>query len=128
MQDADFHALTLQVLWLAYAMMVTLGFVAHRTHFWTMGAIVDVLSFGSWTRACQVLLAMAVSLLGFSFLTGLGAINPTQTLYASAKWFGSLTPWVASCLVRAWSWRLVVAIKHSSGWARATSSPGWCFW
>jgi hypothetical protein len=87
MQDADFQALTLQVLWLAYALMATLGFVAHRTHFCTMGAIVDVLSFGSWTRACQVLLAMAVSLLGFSILVGLGAINPTQTLYASTKWF-----------------------------------------
>jgi|CryBogDrversion2_8_1035294.scaffolds.fasta_scaffold11403_2 hypothetical protein len=87
MQEADFHALNSNVLWLSYGLMASLGFMAHRTHFCTMGAIVDVLSFGAWKRACQVLLAMAVSLLGFAILVGLGAINPAQTLYASAKWF-----------------------------------------
>ena len=87
MQEAQFYALNSQVLWMTFALMGVLGFVAHRTHFCTMGAIVDVLSFGAWKRASQVLLAMSVSLLGFSALVGLGAIHPAQTLYASSKWF-----------------------------------------
>ena len=87
MQDAQFYALATQVLWCTFLLMGVLGFVAQRTHFCTMGAIVDVLSFGAWRRACQVILAMAVSLLGFTCLVGMGAIEPAQTLYATAKWF-----------------------------------------
>ncbi len=87
MQDAQFYALATQVLWCTFLLMGVLGFVAHRTHFCTMGALVDVLSFGAWRRACQVILAMAVSLLGFTSLVGMGAIEPAQTLYATAKWF-----------------------------------------
>ena len=58
-----------------------------------MGALADIYSFGSWTRASQVLVAMGFSVLGFASLVALGYMAPQKTLYASQKFF-----WLSNAL------------------------------
>lgn len=69
-----------------------LGFISHRTHFCTMGAISDVVHLGDWTRARQWALAIAVAMFGFTALTDLGLIDFNKTLYASTRlmWLSTL--------------------------------------
>ena len=62
-----------------------LGVISQRTHFCTMGAISDVVHMGDWTRARQWLVAMGVAMLGFAALSDLGHLDPSKTLYASAR-------------------------------------------
>ena len=56
---------THQVLLAGLALAVVLGFVLHRSHFCTMGAISDWLLMGARERARQWALALAVAIIGF---------------------------------------------------------------
>ena len=58
-----------------------------------MGALADIYSFGSWTRASQVMVAMGFSILGFAYLVAQGYLDPQKTLYASQKFF-----WLSNAL------------------------------
>lgn len=85
--------LTDQVLAAGFVLSLVLGFVLHRSHFCTMGAISDWLLMGSSRRARQWALATAVAVLGFGGLTFLGAISPLHTIYNT-----SALPWLSYAL------------------------------
>ncbi len=82
---SELTALTQEVLVAFFLGGLLLGVISQRTHFCTMGAISDVVHMGDWTRARQWLVAMGVAMLGFAALSDLGQIDPSKTLYASAR-------------------------------------------
>jgi hypothetical protein len=82
---SELTALTQEVLVAFFLGGLLLGVISQRTHFCTMGAISDVVHMGDWTRARQWLVAMGVAMLGFAALSDLGHIDPSKTLYASAR-------------------------------------------
>jgi hypothetical protein len=92
MENVDHSAITQQVLWSAFALAVLFGAIAQRTHFCTMGAIADVVNMGDWTRARMWVLAIAVAMLGFNAMVGLGWLSAGKTVYAGPQllWLSSL--------------------------------------
>jgi uncharacterized membrane protein YedE/YeeE len=82
---SELTALTQEVLVAFFLGGLLLGVISQRTHFCTMGAISDVVHMGDWTRARQWLVAMGVAMLGFAALSDLGHLDPSKTLYASAR-------------------------------------------
>ena len=66
------------------------GWLLHRSHFCTMGAISDWVIMGDRTRAKQWMLAIAVAILGFGLMSWMGWISPLNTIYASAQ-----LPWLS---------------------------------
>ena len=57
----------------------------HRSHFCTMGALSDIFLMGSATRLRQWVLTVAVAILGFGAMAGLGLISPQNTIYANTS-------------------------------------------
>ena len=57
-----------------------------------MGAIADVVNMGDWTRVRMWALAIAVAVLGFNLMVGLGWIEARQSIYAGPRllWLSSL--------------------------------------
>lgn len=92
MDIAALHALHTTVLWAAFAVSALFGFLAHRTHFCTMGAVSDIVNMGDWTRMRMWVMAMGVAMLGFHGMAALGWIDPTQTIYYSGRviWLSAL--------------------------------------
>ena len=88
----ELATLTKEVLGAFFIGGMLLGWISHRTHFCTMGAISDVVHMGDWTRARQWACATAVAMLGFAVLSDLGWIDPSKTLYASTRlmWLSTL--------------------------------------
>ena len=85
MQESDLPGLTAQVLWVAFALAAAFGAIAQRTHFCTMGAVADIVSIGDWTRMRMWLLAIAVAMLGFNLMVGLGWVQAGQSVYAGPR-------------------------------------------
>ena len=85
MQESDLPGLTAQVLWSAFALAVVFGAIAQRTHFCTMGAVADIVNIGDWTRMRMWLLAIAVAMLGFNLMVGLGWVQAGQSVYAGPR-------------------------------------------
>ncbi|MFO1338444.1 MAG: YeeE/YedE family protein [Burkholderiaceae bacterium] len=85
MPDIDPLVITRHVLWLAFAFGGLFGVVAQRTHFCTMGAVADIVSMGDWARMRMWVLAIAVAVLGFNAMVGLGWVQAGQTLYATPR-------------------------------------------
>ena len=77
MTSQEFQRLTYEVLGCSFSIAFLLGFLTHRSHFCTMGAIADV--------------ASAVTTFGFGVLCVSDQIDPTQTLYFSTKWYWAST-------------------------------------
>ncbi len=73
------------VLWSTFALAFAFGAVAQRTHFCTMGAVADIVSFGDWTRMRQWLLAMAVAIIGTGLLTTAGLIDTANAIYTTPR-------------------------------------------
>lgn len=92
MVDVDLSRLAGHVLWAAFGLAVVFGAVAQRTRFCTMGAIADVVSMGDWTRARMWALAIAVAVLGFNLMVGLGWIEARHSIYAATRllWLSSV--------------------------------------
>lgn len=92
MDSAAFQTLYSTVLWAALAVSAVFGWVAHRTHFCTMGALSDVVNMGDWTRLRMWVMAIGVGMLGFHGMAWLGWIDPTQTIYYSGRviWLSAL--------------------------------------
>jgi uncharacterized membrane protein YedE/YeeE len=69
-----------------------LGFVIQRTQFCSMGAISDVFVMESWHRARQWCVALAIAVMGTSFLYVGGWIDIHQTIYTNSKllWLSAL--------------------------------------
>lgn len=78
------------VLLAGLALALLLGYVLHRTHFCTMGAISDWLLMGSTDRARQWAVAVAVAVLGFGVLAWADLISPLNTIYNTPR-----LPWLS---------------------------------
>ncbi len=85
MQASDLPALSATVLWCAFALATVFGAIAQRTHFCTMGAIADIVNIGDWTRMRMWVLAMAVAVLGFNTMVGLGWVAASNSIYAGPR-------------------------------------------
>ncbi len=92
MNDIELNRLATQVLWASFGLAVAFGALAQRTRFCTMGAVADVVNMGDWTRARMWALAIAVAVLGFNLMVGLGWIEARQSIYAGPRllWLSSL--------------------------------------
>lgn len=86
MQTVDIASLSMQVLGASFVLFFLFGWLAHRTHFCTMGAVSDVVNMGDWSRMRQWIMAMGVGMVGFGVLSSLGLVNPNQTIYAGDRW------------------------------------------
>ena len=73
------------VLWSTFALAFVFGAVAQRTHFCTMGAVADIVSFGDWTRMRQWLLAMGVAIIGTGSLAAAGLIDTANAIYTTPR-------------------------------------------
>jgi len=93
MQESELPGLTAQVLWAAFAMAAVFGAIAQRTHFCTMGAVADIVNIGDWTRMRMWLLAIAVAMVGFNLMVGLGWVQAGQSVYAGPRWI-----WLSNAL------------------------------
>jgi hypothetical protein len=82
---ADVQAQSQWVLGLSFVLAVLAGGVLHRSHFCTMGALSDIFLMGNRTRLRQWVLAVAVAILGFGAMVGLGLISPQNTIYANTS-------------------------------------------
>lgn len=71
------------VAWLAFALAFVFGAAAQRCNFCTMGAIIDIVTFGEWRRMRMWLLAIAVAILGANALWAGGQIDLSKSLYVS---------------------------------------------
>jgi uncharacterized membrane protein YedE/YeeE len=85
MPEPSAAALVAPVLWAAFALSLVFGAVAQRTNFCTMGAVSDIVNMGDWTRARMWILAVAVAVLGFAAMAGLGWIEARNSFYATPK-------------------------------------------
>ena len=85
MQEAELSAVALRVLWVAFGLSFALGAVMQRTHFCTMGAVADIVNIGDWTRMRMWVLAIAVAMLGFNAMVGLGWLDAGDSIYATAR-------------------------------------------
>lgn len=83
MSPDEVRSLTQQVWAASLAISALAGFLIHRGHFCTMGAISDWVVMRDATRLRQWALAMAVAMLGFGLMAWAGWISPLNTLYAS---------------------------------------------
>jgi uncharacterized membrane protein YedE/YeeE len=92
MQESDIHTITTTLLWASFGLSAGFGALAQRTHFCTMGAIADVVNMGDWTRMRMWVLAIAVAVIGFNGMVGLGWIEARHSIYASPQllWLSSL--------------------------------------
>jgi len=92
MQAIDLQALSLTVLWLAFALAVVFGAIAQRTHFCTMGAVSDIVTMGDWTRMRMWVMAMGVAMIGFNAMVAVGWLEASKTVYAGPRfiWLSAL--------------------------------------
>jgi len=92
MQEADLPGLTSKLLWAAFGLAVIFGGIAQRTRFCTMGAVADIVTMGDWSRMRMWVLAIAVAMLGFNAMVGLGWVQASNTVYAAPQllWLSAL--------------------------------------
>lgn len=92
MQESDLQSTTTLLLWASFALSAAFGALAQRTHFCTMGAIADIVNMGDWTRMRMWVLAIAVAIVGFNGLVGMGWIEARHSIYAGPRllWLSSL--------------------------------------
>lgn len=81
------------VLWGGFGLAVLLGATLQRSHFCSMGAVADILSFGDSTRARAFGLALAVAIGGFGLLSVSGQIDRAGSFYTV-----STLPWASHLL------------------------------
>ena len=88
MDTAQLDQLQLTVLFSAALISFLFGWLLHRSHFCTMGAVSDAVIMGSFDRLRQWALAIAVAILGFGIMSYVGLISPLKTIYPaqSAPW------------------------------------------
>lgn len=77
----DFVISSHAVVWSGFTLAVVFGFVASKSNFCTMGAISDVVNMSHWGRMRMWLLAIAVAILGTSWLTWSGDIDIAKSIY-----------------------------------------------
>jgi uncharacterized membrane protein YedE/YeeE len=77
---------------LAFALAFVFGAVANRVNFCTMGAVVDIATFGDWRRMRMWVLAIAVTMAGTGVLVATGLIDTAKTIYTvpQVRWVSCL--------------------------------------
>ncbi len=70
--------LPLLVAGLAFALAFVFGAVANRVNFCTMGAVIDIVTFGDWRRMRMWVLAIAVAIAGTGALVAAGLDRPGE--------------------------------------------------
>jgi hypothetical protein len=92
MQEADLAAVATRVLWAAFALSFVFGAIAQRTHFCTMGAVADIVTYGSWARMRMWVLAIGTAMLGFNAMVALGWLDAADSIYAGPRltWLSAL--------------------------------------
>lgn len=88
---ADAHVKIRAVAWLGFALAFIFGFVGHKTHFCTMGAVSDIVNMNHWDRMRAWMLAIAVAVIGTSVLVYLGDLDISKTIYTGSNFY-----WLAS--------------------------------
>lgn len=83
MPSIDVSALTTQVLLWAFVLSCVLGWLSHKTHFCTMGALADAYNFGDWTRLRQWGIAAGVTTIAFASMSAFGLIEASLSVYES---------------------------------------------
>ncbi len=78
---------------LTFALAFVFGAVANRANFCTMGAVVDIATYGDWRRMRMWALAIAVTIAGTGMLVSTGLIDTAKSIYTAKE-----VRWV-SCLV-----------------------------
>lgn len=68
---------------IGFVLSMLTGFLIHRGHFCTMGAISDWVVMRDATRLRQWALALAVAISGFGAMAWLGWLSPENTIYAA---------------------------------------------
>ncbi len=71
----------------AFALAFVFGFIGHKTHFCTMGAVADIVNMNDWSRMRMWVLAIAVAMLGVGLLTANGLIDIRRSIYTQPTWF-----------------------------------------
>jgi uncharacterized membrane protein YedE/YeeE len=87
------HFLSDSVLGLTFLVASLAGWLFHRSHFCTMGAISDWVIMGDSGRAKQWALAIAVAIFGFGLMSWMGWVSPLNTIYANTQ-----LPWLSLLL------------------------------
>jgi uncharacterized protein len=72
---------TMLVAWSGFALAFVFGAVASRVNFCTMGAVSDVVTMGDWRRMRMWLLAIAVAIVGATWLEATGLVDFGKSLY-----------------------------------------------
>ena len=85
MQEPDLPALTATVLGCAFLLSALFGAFAQRAHFCSMGAIADIVTMGDWTRMRMWVLAIAVAVIGFNAMVGMGWVEAAKSIYAGPQ-------------------------------------------
>ena len=77
---------------LAFALAFVFGAVANRTNFCTMGAVVDIVTFGDWRRMRMWVLAIAIAMAGTGVLVAAGLIDTGKTIYTvpQVRWLSCI--------------------------------------
>ncbi|MEY2688713.1 MAG: hypothetical protein RL375_2911 [Pseudomonadota bacterium] len=83
--SADIAHLTSQLLWAVLALGAVFGALAQRSHFCTMGAIADVVNLGDTTRLRMWAMAIAVAVIGFNLMVGLGWVDAGKSIYGGPR-------------------------------------------
>src|SRR3990170_8080709 len=85
MQEVDIAAVATRVLWAAFVLSFLFGAIAQRTHFCTMGAVADIVAYGSWARMRMWVLAIGTAMLGFNLMVALGWLDAADSIYAAPR-------------------------------------------
>ncbi|MEY2886803.1 MAG: hypothetical protein RI913_222, partial [Pseudomonadota bacterium] len=91
MPEINLNSISSTVIWSTFVVTVLLGIVLQKTRFCTMGAITDIAIMGEWTRMRQWLLAIGVAIVGVGFMTSMGVIDVSKSIYT-----GSRLTWVST--------------------------------
>jgi uncharacterized membrane protein YedE/YeeE len=81
MGDVNPASLIPIVVWGGFALGFVLGFIGNMTNFCTMGAVSDVVNMGDWNRMRMWLVAIAVAILGATWLEYAGVVKLSNSIY-----------------------------------------------
>ncbi len=92
MSPTELASAELIVVLATFVLAFLFGAVALQSNFCTMGAISDVVNFGSWKRMRMWLLAMAVAISGSWGLQAAGLVDLKQSIYTGSQllWLSSI--------------------------------------
>ena len=85
MTEPELARQTVHVLWAVFFLAALYGAIGQRSRFCTMGAVADIVNLGDWARMRMWVLAMAVAILGFNAMVGLGWLRAGDSIYAAPR-------------------------------------------